>query len=60
MLFHDINPQLMYVEQEGKQVNTANVAQTQVKKQFSFSLKKFVRLFRINKNQTACCACACS
>ncbi|MDQ0876553.1 hypothetical protein QFZ77_005212 [Paenibacillus sp. V4I3] len=60
MLFHDINPQLMYVEQQGKQVIIAKVAQGQGQKQFSFSLKNFVRLFRINKNQSDCCACACS
>ncbi|MDF2647333.1 MAG: hypothetical protein K0Q73_3138 [Paenibacillus sp.] len=60
MLFHDINPQLMYVEQQGKQVNIVKVAQGQEQKQFSVSLKKLVRLFRFNKKQSVCCACACS
>ncbi|NOU91323.1 hypothetical protein GC102_37195 [Paenibacillus sp. LMG 31460] len=60
MLFHDINPKLMYVEQHGKQVIIAKEAQSQGQKQFSFILKKLVRFFRINQNQSACCACACS
>lgn len=60
MLFHDINPQLMYVEQQDKQVIIAKVAQAQGQKQFSFNLKELVRLFQINKKQNVCCACACS
>lgn len=60
MLFHDINPQLMYVEQQGKQVILSKGAQGQGQKPFSFNLKKFVNIFRINKNQSDCCACACS
>ncbi|CAN7204266.1 hypothetical protein LJR153_000594 [Paenibacillus sp. LjRoot153] len=60
MLFHDINPQLMYVEQQGKQVIIAKEAQGQREKQFSIRFIKLVSLFRINKKQSVCCACACS
>lgn len=60
MLFHDINPELMYVEQQDKQFIIAKVAQAQEQRQFSFNLNELVRLFRINNKQNVCCACACS
>jgi hypothetical protein len=59
MLFHDMNPQMMYVEQQGKQVILANEAQVQGQNQFRFSFEKFVDLFRTNKSQSVCCGCEC-
>jgi hypothetical protein len=60
MLFHDMNPQMMYVEQQGKQVILSKEAQVQGQKQFSFSLINFISVFRTNKSQSVCCACECS
>lgn len=61
MLFHDVNPQMMYVKQQGKQVSLAEEVQVQNQKQFSFSLNKLTNLFRTKQTtQSVCCACACS
>ncbi|MDR6553980.1 hypothetical protein J2736_005190 [Paenibacillus qinlingensis] len=60
MLFHDINPQLMYLEQHGKQDHLVKEVNIRKQNHLSISLNKVVGLFHKTKtSQSVCCACAC-
>ena len=58
MLFHDINPQLMYVRQQDQKPFTGeSVALTVNQKHLRFNVSRLRNLFQTKPVQSVCCAC---
>lgn len=59
MLFHDLNPQLIYVSQSAQRVYQLDLKELQVKQRFRIRLDNITNLFKSKQPQVACCATVC-